>query len=303
MSIEALPIELKNSQPTGQGISKTSLVPECKSEYPKLFRCSNPVIDDSLNEKSSELLERGLPDDWSLSLRDVYVDESKVKSGKELTSQSPCELRLKTLTKFEKSTWRPSYSIRSNWDAFFDSQAEIESPSRNCTTEGSDWGTEVSELVLGKRKSSEWTLSSNSPVHSPVSLTVVNKSGMRNGKAPINMRIEELVKWLNEGNLINLPLCEYNPWRNPRLRPKENFQNLTILEAFGDNVNFKTQRLLFFVGPVEGKLCYKMEVCDVDKHRASKKWFIAAIKDKPHSERKDLLNSPCTPVKFRRATR
>jgi len=299
MSIEALPIELKNSQLTGQVISKTSRKPKSKSEY--LLRYSNPVIDDSLSEKSSALNERGSRDDLSLSLRDVHVEEAKVKSAKELPAQSVRELRLATSIKFEKSTWRPSYSMRSNWDSFFDSQAETESPSRNCTTEGSDWGTEVSELFLNRRKSSEQTMRSNSPVHNAVLLTVVKKSGMRNGKASVGMRVEELVKWLNEDNLINLPLCEYNPKRSPRPKPKENFQKLTILEAFGDSVNFKRQRLLFFVGPVEGKLCYNMQVCDIDKHRASKKKFMSVIEDKPQ-ERKDLINPPCIPEKFRRAT-
>jgi len=47
------------------------------------------------------------------------------------------------------------------------------------------------------------------------------------------------------------------------------FRKQTISETVGDCFDPLKQGLVFFVGPIDGKLCFKMSVCDLEKIKAA----------------------------------
>ena len=79
------------------------------------------------------------------------------------------------------------------------------------------------------------------------------------------MRMEELADWLNEDtNSKNLlPISKSFSLGENNISSSVKFRKQTIAQAVG-NLDPLSQGLVFFVGPVDGKMCFKMSVCDLE---------------------------------------
>merc|ERR1719245_2489301 len=85
---------------------------------------------------------------------------------------------------------------------------------------------------------------------------------MRYSTFDLSVRMEELAEWLNEDSKVELPISEP---LTPKLASTQKFRKQTISEAFGDRLDSTTQGVTFFVGPVDGKVSFKMSICDLKK--------------------------------------
>jgi len=172
--------------------------------------------------------------------------------------------------------WRPSNKLKSNWDIYFASETDLtarwhepKTPPMEGTT---DW--EESEILSMSQ--------STTPIKRPtkhnfgeglfpdvgneVLVSFMSKLGLRYTTCPLNTRVEELAAWLNLGTNTTLPICEIS---NQTIRstgaPTKKFRRKTLSDVFGERLDPVKTGITFFLGPVEGKPCFKMHLCDVDK--------------------------------------
>jgi len=97
-----------------------------------------------------------------------------------------------------------------------------------------------------------------------VLLLRMTKGHVRSTTFPVDTRLGEVAEWLNEGYVPVFPIQEYSSSRSlPKDRSSISFRKRTIANVFGDRLNPKNHGISFFLGPVEGKLCFKMILSDL----------------------------------------
>jgi len=164
--------------------------------------------------------------------------------------------------------WCPrTINEQSNWDDFFQSQTtltDISKMLRISTEYSEDWSSgndlPVPQASSERRSSSIYT----APKKDEIFVSYVTKSGMKWDNKDLSMRIEELTEWLNEDfkseSLIPISKTIFLDSKNST--PAKKFRKQTIAEAFGE-LDPSKHGLMFFIGPVDGKMKFKMNVCDL----------------------------------------
>jgi len=130
--------------------------------------------------------------------------------------------------------------------------------------EYSDWDLEENEY--GSKLFGQ-TLSSCENMMLPpnaddVLLVLVTKTMVKSGYFPIDKHLQEVADWVNEGFAVNLPIHEHYCSRDPKFKPK--FYDRSIADVFGGRLHNEKMGIAFFVGPVEGKVCFKMILSDLN---------------------------------------
>jgi len=171
--------------------------------------------------------------------------------------------------------WRPSNKLKSNWDIYFASDTELTTGWHERKTppvEGTDW--EESEILSISQTPTpiKWPSKHSfeqglfPDVGNEVLVSFMSKLGLRYTTCPLNTRLEELAAWLNLGTNRILPICEIS---NQTIRstgaPTTKFRRKTLSDVFGERLDPVKTGITFFLGPVEGKPCFKMNLCDVHK--------------------------------------
>jgi len=176
--------------------------------------------------------------------------------------------------------WRTNYIRRSNWNIYFSSETELTTTTglheKHVTTmEDTDW--EESEIYTHSHYSQPTTpkrrLRNPSieeglfpDVGKEVLVSHISKLGLRYTTWPLNTRVEEIAAWLNLSAKRTSPISEIRSEIScSRDSPTKTFRRKTLSEVFGERLDPSKTGISFFLGPVEGKICFKMCLCDVDK--------------------------------------
>jgi len=196
----------------------------------------------------------------------------KQRSNDEKPPTSPITSRRKVpSTKMRRKTsseiWGPSLRKRSNWDHFYASGLSVLNIDDESQSTAIDW--EISDNQTGKTIP-DFQMSTvddvtlyNIAKNGQVFLLYLSKRGMRSDWVSLETRLETVAAWLNEGSSYILPISEHLFPRQRKLNT--NFRKLTIAETFGDRLNPEKEGINFFIGPVDGKISFKMTVCDLGR--------------------------------------
>jgi len=209
---------------------------------------------------------------------------SNLKSDDSRLELPPVVVQIKK--KNSNEIWAPSTCQKSSWDIFYESQTSIlglplsESvtqtdddddlflPSLILTgDEGTDW--EVTDSGACQPRLSESIIRTNTLFPEPcrrngeIFMTCMAKSVMKYISAPWDMKIEEIANWLNNGSSELIPISRHIHPKRFMGETTSNFRKQTLSEIFGDRLNPEQAGITFFVGPVEGKMSFKMSVCDL----------------------------------------
>lgn len=205
----------------------------------------------------------------------VHLDINDQKTHESLLDiprSSPLKMRGR---KSSSELWRPnSHSEQSNWDNFFDSQAEMTESSKVPsvgTPRTSDWDVEESFLALLPVAKNQTSAVVPPPNKDEVFVAYMSKKGMIWIYMDISHRMEDVAEWLNKNSKSKskFPITEHIPKRECSLPRVTKFRKQTIMEAVGDCFDPLKQGLTFFFGPVDGKPCFKMSVCALEKIRTA----------------------------------
>jgi len=202
-------------------------------------------------------------------LASSYDAKEQKMSGNRLLVCPNSPLNLRSAS---SELWRPNtVSQKSNWDIFFESQTEhtmLKTPELS-KEEIADWDLEDSQLPSPQLSQDNPTSVVTCSKEKKVFVSYVTKDGMKWTKMNILLRMEEIAIWLNkDSDSEALPIGEYMSPRKDIQRGRK-FRKQTISETVGDCFDPLKQGLVFFVGPVDGKLCFKMSVCDLEKIKAA----------------------------------
>jgi len=213
--------------------------------------------DDSLSYVYlSKLSSQRNRNDKEQKLSDALLDVPKMKPVKKKKGS-------------RELTGPSSLSGRSNWDHIFESETDLSvymskfSTDESFDMEGND---SRNSTPCPNQKGKNFVFPP--PSKDQVFISNVSK-GMKCCNKNISTPIEEVEKWLNEGVSPKtknwLPVTTDIAWENKE--SGDNFENKTIAEALY-GLNPLKHGLTCFVGPVDGKLCYKICVCDLNKIKA-----------------------------------
>jgi len=236
-----------------------------------LSTCRSPL----LNDKNYNYSNRS-PDSKDVmslpklsDLASSYDAKEQKMSGNRLLVCPNSPLNLRSAS---SELWRPnSISQKSNWDIFFESQTEhtwLKTPDLS-KEEIADWDLDDSLLPSPELSQDNSTPVGTCSKEKKVFVSYVTKDGMKWTKMNILLRMEEIAIWLNkDSNSESLPIGEFMSPRKD-IRRGTKFRKQTISETVGDCFDTLKQGLVFFVGPIDGKLCFKMSVCDLEKIKAA----------------------------------
>lgn len=168
--------------------------------------------------------------------------------------------------------WSPN-KRQSDWDMFFESQSDLLAAIRGSvanTTDGSiaSWEATDSETPheIYKMTTEQGGCALDySRSEGNVFLSYMSKGGMRYTSVSPDTRVEMVAAWLNQGSCHNLPISENIHPDGAATQGK--FRKLTLSEAFGDRLDSETQGITIFVGPVNGRMCYQLSICDLEMLR------------------------------------
>jgi len=169
-----------------------------------------------------------------------------------------------------------SIGMRSIWDSFFESHStmlwtkhteNIFANNDGLGGDCSDWekDTNISILELTPENESVYKDSLVSSEYSKekgeVLLSFNSKGGMRSTYFPLDTRLELVAKWLSKGSPKKIPI-----WGSslPRTRDKKGpirFHKQTLSELFEGGLDPKKDGIICFIGPVEGRISFKMSLC------------------------------------------
>jgi len=171
-------------------------------------------------------------------------------------------------TKVKRNTsseiWCRSHRTKSNWDDFFAGELSELGTNYESGSEGIDW--EMSDSPSGiivpdfHRSTISEVPSEAKEKNGQVFLLYLSKKGKRSDWVSLETRLEKVAAWLNEGSSYRLPISE--PVSTGQQKFRKNFRKLTIKEAFEGRLTEK-EGINFFIGPVDGKMSFKMTVCDL----------------------------------------
>jgi len=151
---------------------------------------------------------------------------------------------------------------KSNWDMLFESEIEqsFGKSETKTTFEGSDWNVEESDdsSIMFESASEDMVLSFR---NGEVLLTLITKVMTKFRYFPMDKRLQQVTEWLNEGFARNIPIHGHHHLKGPKSMNK--FRERSIADIFGDRLNIRKNGIVFFVGPVEGKICFNMMLSDL----------------------------------------
>jgi len=177
--------------------------------------------------------------------------------------------------------WTPNCKQKANWDSFFESQSSMMLPPAKFSSEGNfdaaDWGesdeyTSLPEVPSSREQSESGNVSSKrsscpdlSRRRGEVLVAYVTAKGMRYTFVPLDYRLGKVSVWLNQGSALPIPISEHV---HPKLRRNKNknpseFLNLTLAELFGDRLDPERDGITFFIGPIDGRVSFKMSLCEL----------------------------------------
>jgi len=157
---------------------------------------------------------------------------------------------------------------QSNWDELFQSLSTETDFAKilRISTDNEDWSASSNDFTAPQIQAlSERGISSvTAPKKDEIFVSCVTKSGMKWDNKDLSMRIEELTEWLNEDykseSLIPISKTIFLDGKNSTTGKK--FRKQTIAEALV-GLDPSKHGLMFFIGPVDGKMKFKMNVCDL----------------------------------------
>merc|ERR1719204_782814 len=97
----------------------------------------------------------------------------------------------------------------------------------------------------------------------------MSKNKMRYRFASLDMRIEDIATWLNRGLTNNIPISEHVHSKRLIVENPIPFRKKSLSEVFGNRLDPEKSGITFFIGPVEGKMSFKMSVCDLKLLRSA----------------------------------
>jgi len=174
--------------------------------------------------------------------------------------------------------WNPNSKQKANWDSFFESQSSMMLTQGNISSEGhhddtTDWAESDAYSSLPEVPNildASLSRHSSSPGLSrrkgDVLVSYVAPKGMRYAFVPSDIRLEKVSGWLNQGSAHAIPICEHvHPkLRRPMKKNPVEFLNRTLSDLFGDELDPEKNGITFFIGPVDGRVSFKMSVCELD---------------------------------------
>jgi len=170
---------------------------------------------------------------------------------------------------------RPEVSAKSIWDSYFESHSNCSKWADNSTAYIDGTWTELPDCSTDSARISKNTpggvdvsptipelLPTNTKSERKVLLSYYWKGGMRTTKIPLDTPLELVAKWLNKGSVKSIPISEnLHPWKTKK--PARGASSKTTLtEVFGDYLDPERDGIVCFVGPVEGRISYKMSICE-----------------------------------------
>lgn len=239
---------------------RSFITTERKPKSMLLVRKSKPNIENKSKEQRTSLMSPLSLLNKRLDLKDQKTDDSYL----EIPSKRLAELR-----QLSSEIWsRKSLSEQSNWDQFFESQTDLTESSKmlkDGSGETDDWEVSASYGSIPKAIPKQNYGVASAELKDKVFVSYITKSGIKCGTKDLSMRMEELADWLNEDtNSKNmLPISKSFSMGENSVSSSVTFRKRTIAEAVG-NLDPLSQGLVFFVGPVDGKLCFKMSICDLE---------------------------------------
>jgi len=228
----------------------------------------------------------------------VKNEKIELKSAREIRLDIP-STRLQLTNINSSEIWRSNRNMASNWDVFFDSASALE-PNLSASSlfsdkpflstlieskseeSGDETDSESCQPALAGHKTRILNCDVRQPEQNPERLECLrrkgeiflmynSKKGMRYTSAPWDRRIEEVAAWLNRGLFKAIPISRQIHPKSLQVENLGNFRKQTLREVFGDRLNPEKFGITFFIGPVEGKMSFKMSVCDLKTlERASK---------------------------------
>jgi len=207
----------------------------------------------------------------------------------ELTAQRTDEMLLEVPSlsvsrKKFSDYWTSNRKQKANWDSFFESQSSMMLTQANMSSEGhhdetTDWGDsdtyssfpEVPNIAdASVNENTSYNTHSTVPDllqrKGDVLLSYMTANGMRYAFVPPDIRLEKVSGWLNQGSAFSIPISEHV---HPKLRrsvkknPSE-FLNRTLSDVFGNGLDPERNGVAFFIGPVDGRVSFKMSLCELD---------------------------------------
>jgi len=191
--------------------------------------------------------------------------EPSVNILQEKKEESFLEIPDHKLAKFRKISnehWgRNSVSGRSDWGTYFhESQTDLLSLKNLRDGSGSteEWDNDsILSLPKAAPKQSEDSLLYVN--NGKVFVVYMKKNGIKFGYKDLSMTMEELSDWLSEDPKLKnqIPISKSFSLGKNNSSSLDLISERTIAETVG-KFNPMLKGLVFFVGPVEGKMCYKM---------------------------------------------
>jgi len=161
-------------------------------------------------------------------------------------------------------------SIQSNWDQWFESNEltlSLKNSKESASTE--DWTSNPSPIPVSATICKIYPEQNESTVIPENDGTVLvmyhNKTKTRYGYKDLSMSMKELSDWLNEDPQLKekLPISKSFAEKENSFSSKRKFREQTIAEAVG-KMDPLLQGIVFHLGIVGDKLCFKMTVSNLD---------------------------------------
>jgi len=227
-------------------------------------------------EDSSWLSSKNTSDAFLQTHKKLHKD-SPVKSRKNLYGISLTPTRYK-----------------SNWDCFFETRSTLasskktnKSPVKNYESlqDWTDWHTtqiELSQQELSADKLSKEdvqhlensgsgdsiSLENLSPENFPqkgeVLLSHHSKGGLRFTIVPLDTQLGDIAAWLNKGSQFSIPISLNIHPKRMEIKSHDKSSKKTLSDIFGGDLNPEKEGITIFVGPVEGKISFKMSKCNLN---------------------------------------
>jgi len=183
---------------------------------------------------------------------------------------------------------------KSNWDCFFETRTSLPSSQQTNKTSvknnesSQDWTDshsaqiELSQQELNADKlrkedvkhlensgSGNFTClenlsSENFRKKGEVLLSYHSKGGVRFTMVPLNTHLDDIAAWLNKGSQFSIPISLNNHPKLMEIKRQKKSSKKTLSDIFGGELNTEKEGITIFIGPVEGKLSFKMSKCDLN---------------------------------------
>jgi len=202
---------------------------------------------------------------------------------------------------------------KSSWDCFFETQSTLASSKQmnkisvNNFESLQDWtdlyATQI-ELSQQELNADKWreedvplenssgsedstSLENLSPENfrqkGEVLLSYHSKGRLRFTIVPVDTQLDDIAAWLNKGSKYPIPISLHNHPKIMEIKSHQNCSKKTLSEIFGGDLNPEKEGITIFIGPVEGKISFKMSKCDLTLLRRATRNGKASTIDLIHS--------------------